>query len=75
MAKRRAAGKDLGGRRQTFTDSQIRNALRLIEAGDRPPRSPVTSVFQPITSFAGVSNRKNKSEQGVQCSLDAVRPH
>jgi DNA invertase Pin-like site-specific DNA recombinase len=33
VAKRRAAGKDLGGRRQTFTDSQIRNALRFIEAG------------------------------------------
>jgi DNA invertase Pin-like site-specific DNA recombinase len=34
VAKRRAAGKDLGGRRQTFTDSQIRNALRLIEDGE-----------------------------------------
>lgn len=34
MAKRRAAGKDLGGRRQTFTDSHIRNALRLIESGE-----------------------------------------
>ena len=34
VAKRRAAGKDLGGRRQTFTDSQIRNALRLIEGGE-----------------------------------------
>jgi DNA invertase Pin-like site-specific DNA recombinase len=34
VAKRRAAGKDLGGRRPTFTDSQIRNALRLIEAGE-----------------------------------------
>ena len=26
VAKRRAAGKDLGGRRQTFIDSQVRNA-------------------------------------------------
>ena len=34
VAKRRAAGKDLGGRRRIFTDSQIRNALRLIEAGE-----------------------------------------
>ncbi|GEO97352.1 hypothetical protein KTU01_34750 [Kocuria turfanensis] len=34
VAKRRAAGKDLGGRRQTFTDSQIRNVLRLIEGGE-----------------------------------------
>ena len=38
VAKRRAAGKDLGGRRQTFTDSQIRNALRLVESGDCPCR-------------------------------------
>ncbi|MEX5295518.1 recombinase family protein [Kocuria sp. CPCC 205268] len=39
VAKRRAAGKDLGGRRPVFTDSQIRNALRLVEAGE-----PVTQV-------------------------------
>lgn len=40
VAKRRAAGKDLGGRRQTFTDSQIWDALRLIDSGSRPPRWP-----------------------------------
>lgn len=34
VAKRRAAGKVLGGRRSTFTDSQIRSALRLIGAGE-----------------------------------------
>ncbi|MEB0004912.1 recombinase family protein [Cryobacterium sp. RTC2.1] len=34
IAKRRAAGKDLGGRPQTITDSQIRNARRLIEGGE-----------------------------------------
>ena len=33
IAKRRAAGGDLGGRRQQFTDSQIRSARRLIETG------------------------------------------
>ena len=33
IAKRRAVGGDLGGRRQQFTDSQIRSARRLIEAG------------------------------------------
>lgn len=33
IAKRRAAGGDIGGRRQKFTDSQIRSALSLIEAG------------------------------------------
>lgn len=34
ISKRRAAGKDLGGRRQTITDSQIRSALQLIEGGE-----------------------------------------
>ena len=33
VAKRRTAGKDMGGRRPTFTNSQIRKALRLIETG------------------------------------------
>lgn len=33
VSKRRAAGKDLGGRKASFTDSQIQNARRLIEAG------------------------------------------
>ncbi|MFI7744492.1 recombinase family protein [Kocuria rhizosphaericola] len=43
VAKRRAAGKDLGGRRQTFTDRQIRNALRLIESGE-----PATQVARDL---------------------------
>ena len=43
VAKRRAAGKDLGGRRQTFTDSQIRNALRLSESGE-----PATQVARDL---------------------------
>ena len=34
VSKRRAAGKDLGGRRQQFSDSQIRNARRLIGASE-----------------------------------------
>ncbi|GAA1753799.1 hypothetical protein GCM10009767_11000 [Kocuria aegyptia] len=40
VAKRRAAGKDLGGRRPTFTDSQIRAAVRLIDAGGGHPGRP-----------------------------------
>jgi DNA invertase Pin-like site-specific DNA recombinase len=43
VAKRRAAGKDLGGRRPTFTDSQIRNALRLIASGE-----PATQVARNL---------------------------
>lgn len=34
VTKRRAAGKDLGGRKSQFTDSQIRSAARLIESGE-----------------------------------------
>jgi hypothetical protein len=37
VAKRQAGGKDLGGRRPTFTDSQTRNALRLIDSGEPAP--------------------------------------
>ena len=34
VSKRREAGKDLGGRPQRVTDSQIRSAIRLVEGGD-----------------------------------------
>jgi DNA invertase Pin-like site-specific DNA recombinase len=34
IAKRREAGQDLGGRPRRITDSQIRNALRLVESGE-----------------------------------------
>lgn len=34
VAKRRAAGQDLGGRRQLYSDSQLRTAWRAIEGGE-----------------------------------------
>jgi len=34
ISKRREAGKDLGGRPPRVTDSQIRNAVRLVEGGE-----------------------------------------
>jgi len=34
VSKRRAAGKDLGGRRERFTNSQIENARRLTAGGE-----------------------------------------
>jgi len=43
VSKRRAAGKDLGGRRQAFTPSQIANAARLIDAGE-----PATQVARDL---------------------------
>lgn len=39
VAKRRAAGKDLGRRHRAFADSQIRNALKLTNSGE--PAAPV----------------------------------
>lgn len=43
VSKRRAAGKDLGGRRVQFTDSQVRNARRLIDGGQ-----PATQVAKDL---------------------------
>lgn len=43
VAKHRAAGMGLGGRRRTFTDSQVRNALRLIDGGE-----PATQVARDL---------------------------
>lgn len=34
ISKRRAAGKDLGGRPQRITDSQVRSAIRLVDSGE-----------------------------------------
>jgi DNA invertase Pin-like site-specific DNA recombinase len=34
VSKRREAGKDLGRRWQSMSDSQIRNALRLVQSGE-----------------------------------------
>jgi len=43
VTKRRAAGLDLGGRRQAFTERQIRSATRLIEGGQ-----PATHVARDL---------------------------
>ena len=43
VSKRRAAGLDLGGRRRTFTDRQIRSAAHLIETGQ-----PATHVARDL---------------------------
>jgi DNA invertase Pin-like site-specific DNA recombinase len=43
VSKRRAAGRDLGGRQQQFSDSQISNARRLIDAGQ-----PATHVARDL---------------------------
>ncbi|MGO2943870.1 MAG: recombinase family protein [Brevibacterium aurantiacum] len=43
VAKRRAAGLDLGGRPRRITDSQVRNAIRLIDSGE-----PVAQVTRDL---------------------------
>src|SRR5699024_1556986 len=43
IAKRRAAGLDLGGRPRRITDSQIRNAIRLVDGGQ-----PVAQVARDL---------------------------
>ena len=56
LSKRRAAGLDLGGRRETFTDEQIRNAKYLIDSG-----KPATHVARELgisraTLYRRISN-------------------
>ncbi len=53
VAKRRAAGKDLGGRRPTVTDSQIRNAIRLIDGGE-----PATQVARDLGMSLAILYRR-----------------
>ena len=43
IKKRRDAGLDLGGRPRRITDSQIRNALRLVDSGE--PAAQVARDF------------------------------
>ena len=43
VTKRRTTGGDLGGRRPTFTESQIRTAFKLIQAGE-----PATQVAKDM---------------------------
>ncbi len=69
VAKRRAAGKDLGGRRQTFTDSQIRNAVRLIDGGE--PATQVLGISAcrgpPSTGGSGSCRKRRASDPVVAC--------
>ena len=53
IRKRRTAGKDLGGRRQTITDSQIRSALCLIDAGE-----PTAQVARDLGMFPATLYRR-----------------
>lgn len=53
VVKRRAADMDIGGRRQTFTDSQVRNAPRPIGGGE-----PTTQVVRDLGMFRAAFYRR-----------------
>lgn len=53
VSKRRAAGRDLGGRRERFSDSQIENARRLIDAGQ-----PATKVARDLGMSRATFDRR-----------------
>ncbi|RII88815.1 recombinase family protein [Clavibacter michiganensis subsp. insidiosus] len=50
VAKRRATGGDLGGRRQKFTDGQIKNAAQLI-AADKPAAQVARDLGMSTTTL------------------------
>lgn len=55
ISKRRAAGKNLGGRPQSVTDSQVRNALRLVEAGE-----PLAQVVRDLGMSRATFYRRSR---------------
>lgn len=60
VAKRRAAGKDLGGRRATFTDSQIRTAIQLLDAGE-----PAAQVARDLGMSRATLYRRTRERRTV----------
>jgi DNA invertase Pin-like site-specific DNA recombinase len=56
ISKRREAGKDLGGRPRRITDSQIRNALRLVKDGE-----PATQVARDLGMSRATFYRRSRA--------------
>ena len=59
ISKRREAGKDLGGRPRRITDSQIRNALRLVESGE-----PTAQVARDLGMSRATFYRRSRALTG-----------
>jgi len=57
VSKRRAAGKDLGGRRAKFSDSQIRNAALLHDQGE-----PVAQIARDLGMSRATLYRRLRAE-------------
>jgi DNA invertase Pin-like site-specific DNA recombinase len=55
VSKRRAAGQNLGGRPQRVTDSQIRNAIRLVDGGE-----PAAQVARDLGMSRATFYRRSK---------------
>ena len=56
IAKRRAAGHDLGGRPQRITDSQVKSALRLVAAG-----TPAAQVVRDLGMSRATFYRRSRA--------------
>jgi len=56
ISKRRAAGKDLGGRPRRVTDSQVRSAMRLVETGE-----PAVQVARDLGMSRATFYRRSRS--------------
>ncbi|MDF2992679.1 MAG: resolvase [Microbacterium sp.] len=56
IAKRRAAGHDLGGRPQRITDSQIKSAIRLVDAG-----TPAAQVVRDLGMSRATFYRRSRA--------------
>jgi len=65
IAKRRAAGKDLGGRPRIITDSQISNARRLIEGGE-----PAAQVSRDLGMSRATFYRRSRALGPLQDPSD-----
>lgn len=63
VAKRRAAGVDLGGRCQRFTDSQIRSAQRLIDAGQPAAQVARDMGMSRATLYRRINQMVNPEHQ------------
>ncbi|MDV5999542.1 recombinase family protein [Kocuria rhizophila] len=63
VAKRRAAGGDLGGRCQRFTDSQIRSAQRLIDAGQPAAQVARDMGMSRATLYRRINQMVNPGHQ------------
>jgi DNA invertase Pin-like site-specific DNA recombinase len=61
VSKRRAAGEDLGGRRQAFTDSQVTNGARLIDAGE-----PAAQVARSVGMSRATLHRRLRDIQRAE---------